>query len=252
MGYVEDFSVRFWRKVDKTGDCWLWTAQTMQRGGYGIASFRVNGDGQRQRGVPAHRAAWFLHHGAWPADDVVLAHACGNHLCVRVDHLSPVPVGRTLADRYWLKVDKHGENGCWRWLGSKSDFGYGRLLHTHAAGLAAYTTAHRASWEIHAGPVPDGLLVLHRCDNAECSNPAHLFLGTARDNSEDMAAKGRGGRTKVAPQDVLPIVEKHAEGRTPTALATEYGVTVGAIYHLLNGRTWSHVTGLTRRRCSGG
>lgn len=101
----------------------------------------------------------------------------------------------TLAARYWAKVAKDGptlvpELGrCWRWTASTTSFGYGQL--NPGWRNAAPVRAHRVSWEIHNGPIPAGLDVLHRCDNPPCSNPDHLFLGTALDNMRDMIAKGR-------------------------------------------------------------
>ena len=84
---------------------------------------------------------------------------------------------------FWEKVDKHAEGGCWVWTGTRQVFGYGISLR--------YRLAHRVSWEIANGPIPDGLWVLHRCDNPPCVNPAHLFLGTQTENMRDMTAKGR-------------------------------------------------------------
>lgn len=88
--------------------------------------------------------------------------------------------------RFYSKVAFDGANGCWRWFGSKAN-GYGRMR--RPAGTA--TAAHRISWELHVGPIPPGLVVCHRCDNPECCNPEHLFLGTLRDNTQDAISKGR-------------------------------------------------------------
>lgn len=97
---------------------------------------------------------------------------------------------RTLADRYWSRVVRGAEGECWGWDGANSR-GYGILSnplgHPHPP-----LRATRVSWEIHNGPIPDGMLVCHRCDNPPCSNPDHLFLGTHTENMRDMIRKGRG------------------------------------------------------------
>lgn len=92
---------------------------------------------------------------------------------------------KTFRTRFDAKVER-GE-GCWVWTGLRTQYGYGTI--TNGAGCKLL--AHRASWELHVGPIPDGLWVLHRCDNPPCVNPAHLFLGTHADNVRDMWAKGR-------------------------------------------------------------
>lgn len=78
------------------------------------------------------------------------------------------------------------QDECVIWPGAKSELGYGRLRHQGKT-----RQAHRLAYEIHVGPIADGLFVCHRCDTPSCVNPAHLFLGTARDNVLDMCAKGR-------------------------------------------------------------
>lgn len=92
----------------------------------------------------------------------------------------------TFATRFWAKVVQ--SEGCWRWTGSKTS-GYGELQRGRR--VEGRVRAHRASWELHFGAIPDGLLVCHKCDNPECTNPAHLFLGTHKENMRDMAAKAR-------------------------------------------------------------
>lgn len=103
----------------------------------------------------------------------------------------------TCIRRFWAKVTQDGpvpvhrpELGpCWLWLAATNPSGYGKMSKGgHAAPLVA---AHRLSWELHYGPVPDGLFVLHRCDNPPCVRPDHLFLGTHDDNMADATAKGR-------------------------------------------------------------
>lgn len=93
--------------------------------------------------------------------------------------------------RFWNRVDKNGptvrvELGpCWVWMGGTDIGGYGAIKGTKR------TSTHRVSWELHYGLIPDGLCVLHHCDNPPCVRPEHLFLGTRKDNAHDMIAKGR-------------------------------------------------------------
>lgn len=99
-----------------------------------------------------------------------------------------------LEERFWRRVKK--TDGCWEWTGGLLSSGYGACF------VGAYSTgAHRVSWELANGPIPDGLWVLHHCDNRPCVRPDHLFLGTVLDNNRDAIAKGRrrllaAGRSK--------------------------------------------------------
>lgn len=90
-------------------------------------------------------------------------------------------------ERFWAHLPDRGD-GCWEWTGGTlATGGYGKLSVN-----GAERRAHRFSYELLVGPIPDGLCVLHRCDNRPCCNPSHLFLGTRRDNNYDMATKKRG------------------------------------------------------------
>ncbi len=100
--------------------------------------------------------------------------------------------------RFFDKVNKTGN--CWEWQASKID-GYGAFkLDGKTQG------AHRVSWGLHNGPIPDGLMVCHKCDNRGCVNPGHLFLGTHSDNMKDCYAKGRM---------ILPTKSRFKEGNKP-------------------------------------
>ena len=156
---------------------------------------------------------------------------------------------KTLAERFWAKVERSA--GCWRWNGSHVHNGYGQILGT-VGGKRIPLRAHRVSWELHFGPIPDGSMVLHRCDVRDCVNPSHLFLGTASDNTRDMVSKGRQfvpaprlGRdhwaSKLTEYAVSDIRMRHARGETIVALAREYGVDRGTVRGIVIGRTWKHV-----------
>ena len=129
--------------------------------------------------------------------------------------------------------------GCFNWIGTKTDGGYGKL---HVNGKKC--RAHRVAYELHIGPIPPGRWVLHRCDNPACMNPEHLFLGTCQDNvsdrdSKDRQAKGaKVSNTKLTDQDVLDM---RASSKSISELAADYGMSYGHVSKILLGREWRHL-----------
>lgn len=150
-----------------------------------------------------------------------------------------------LVDRFWRMVQI--SDGCWNWIGGKRPNGYGQI--SEGGKGSRSLSAHRVSYELHKGPIPEGLVVMHSCDTRACVNPAHLSLGTQKDNVDDMIAKGRkrtvapvgpeNGKSILTQQDVLYI---RANGHKSHAqLGREIGVSPNCVRGVRTGRTWSHV-----------
>lgn len=97
----------------------------------------------------------------------------------------------SLSERFWAKVDK--QDGCWEWMGAKAGTGYGSI---QAGGRGSKSLlAHRVSYSLSSGAIPEGLYILHSCDNRSCVNPAHLRAGTNQENIQEAYDKGR----KISP-----------------------------------------------------
>lgn len=142
---------------------------------------------------------------------------------------------------FWEHVIKHDE-GCWGWVGCKSKYGYGRIRVDHCDLVAS-----RMSWMIHFGEIPEGLWILHHCDNPECTRPEHLFLGTAKDNAQDCLAKGRHksvrgenvGVHKLTWEQVRQIRKDYTPVEVSCyTLAKKYGVSHDAIWKIVTNRRW--------------
>lgn len=99
---------------------------------------------------------------------------CNNNLCVNPEHLY-----WTNQDRFWTKVDKSGE--CWIWTGGLHSWGYGKFS-VRIDGKEVTLGAHTYAYELEHGPIPEGMIVCHSCDNPPCIRASHLFLGTQADN----------------------------------------------------------------------
>jgi len=131
------------------------------------------------------------------------------------------------------------ENGCWLWQGYRDAKGYGNF-YIQGAGYRA----HRVAYEMFEGKHPGALLVCHSCDNPSCVNPAHLFAGSAKDNTADMLAKGRGsfGETHGQAKLTTPKVrEIRTGGLSVYAAAKHYGVSRKCIRLVRARNTWRHI-----------
>lgn len=151
--------------------------------------------------------------------------------------------------QFMARLDKDPSgSGCWLWRGATHN-GYGRLTR-RVDGRSLSLKAHRFAYAVFTAPIPDGMSVLHRCDNPRCCNPAHLFLGTQRENVHDMETKGRArhptgrahGSAKLTDDDVLAILRLVKRGVRQNAVAAAYGVTPTCINAIVKGRSWRHLS----------
>ena len=152
------------------------------------------------------------------------------------------------AEDFMNYVDDSDPDGCWPWLLSKRGNGYGQV---NIEGLVGYgRIASRASYLLFVGSIPEGMKVLHTCDNPPCVRPSHLFLGTSKDNTQDMYAKGRAGYpvshqvgelhggAKLKTEDVLiirgsPLLQRE--------LAAMFNISQTQVSQIKRGVRWSHI-----------
>jgi hypothetical protein len=118
-------------------------------------------------------------------------------------------------ERFWSKVDVQEPDNCWNWKEAISNSGYGRIRINYKL-----YSSHRIAWEAINGPIPKGKMVLHKCDNKLCCNPAHLYCGTQKDNMHDKTVRyngpylgGEGRQPKLREDEVRLIRELWGDGR---------------------------------------
>jgi hypothetical protein len=155
------------------------------------------------------------------------------------------PPKKTLADRFWDKVDRRGPDDCWPWTKATNEHGYG-VMRPEGKSSGPTVKAHRVSLML-AGVDVEGMLIRHSCDNPPCVNPAHLSVGTNADNAADMVSRerqargSRSGTSKLTESQVAEIRARAAAGDLHRVLAGEYGVSRTLITRLANGHGWAHV-----------
>ena len=150
--------------------------------------------------------------------------------------------------RFWLKIDKKAPNECWEWKAGCFKNGYGAFGYN-----GKVVKAHRLAWELTYGPIPEGMFVLHHCDNPKCCNAKntkdHLYLGTQLDNMQDRDNKGRAsrisknngenhGRAKLTKEQTNEIRRLRNEGYKQQKLADMFGVSRRNIRSILNNKIW--------------
>jgi len=141
-------------------------------------------------------------------------------------------------------------SGCFNWNGGLDQDGYGSVMLSKKR-----YRAHRASYEVFRGPIPDGHFVCHHCDNPSCINPAHLFTGTNQDNVTDCRKKGRfnagnhgnhargenAGPARLTAEQVLDIRKRSSDGELHRDIAATFATSPQNIEHIVSRRSWKHI-----------
>jgi hypothetical protein len=148
--------------------------------------------------------------------------------------------------RFWSRVDRLNLSGCWNWARSVDGHGYGQFQWN-----GSHARAHRVAFEICFGPIPNGVYILHRCDNPRCCNPFHLFPGTMKDNTQDMLAKGRDGHgqmpgehnpnVRLTEEDIREIRLLRQSGIRLKVIAARFGITEANVSYIAKRKGWKHV-----------
>lgn len=138
--------------------------------------------------------------------------------------------------KFFEKYVIKNQEGCWGWKGTLLD-GRGRLYFKKKA-----LQAHRASWMIHKGDIPDGMYVCHKCDNGICANPEHLFLGTPSDNICDLLIKNKTKLSKLTIDQVKDIKKMLEDGEKQINIAKKFNVHPSTICDINKGRTRTKIS----------
>jgi hypothetical protein len=145
----------------------------------------------------------------------------------------------TDSGRFYKFVAQAAPDECWEWQSTIKKNGYGSFWFNGKA-----DRAHRVSYILSNGPIPDGLLVRHACDNKRCVNPSHLLLGDVLDNARDAVERDRvafgsgNGNAKLTERQVVEIRQRVANGETQAEMARVFNVSSSAIQFIIAGRNW--------------
>ena len=142
---------------------------------------------------------------------------------------------RSLRERFAARVGPRTAAGCIEWQGAFHISGYGYLRHRPAD----VQLAHRAAWYLAHGRIPEGMHVMHKCDNKRCVNAEHLRLGTREDNMQDCSSKGRAKRTKLSEEKQAEIFAMRASGAYMREIAAKVGVSRPMVSLILSGKVKS-------------
>jgi hypothetical protein len=213
-----------------TNNCWHWIG-TKNLQGYGTIS--VNG-----KNVMSRRLMYSLRKRPLESNEYLLS-LCKNKLCINPEHHC------TTLEAFDLNIIK-GENinDCWEWSKGQNGMGYGAFNIKGKPFLV-----HRLMYERHNGKIPDGMHILHSCDNPICLNPKHLFIGSQKDNVHDMIQKNRdrkargskSGRAIINEEIALKIKTQALDGLSIINISKLNNLPYYIVYQVYNNITWRHV-----------
>jgi hypothetical protein len=219
----------------ENNECWNWTKRTNQAG-RPIATIEETVNGKRTVTTMYIQHYILEQHLGRSIETRYIDPVCGNPLCCNPEHLQE----RNFENRFWNNTVSN-ENGCWEWQGAThKKTGYGIITLDGEA-----RTTHTVSYEQANGAIPDGLFVLHRCNNRVCINPEHLYIGTHDDNMRDMAnagsTKGAKNPNAVLNDSNVKEIRKLINSKmiTYADIAKRYSVKRQTIKDIALGRTWS-------------
>lgn len=148
-----------------------------------------------------------------------------------------------IEDRFWSKVNIGDPDECWEWQAARTRLGYGAFSVRHATARPA----HIIAYELICGEITNGLEVCHTCDNPPCCNPNHLFLGTHKENMEDMANKGRSVSgikshlSRHSEDSIIKVRELFDSGIGITDISRQTGIPVVTVWNVSHRKTWKHI-----------
>lgn len=240
---------RLWNTAEKSDTPdghWIWIGSRL------IRSYGACGIFGKET---AHRAAYRFHYGSIPPG-LDIKHTCGNTLCIRPSHLIAASHGPQKGAPIWNKGKKQPRveiferhvirtpnPQCWGWNAYRDKDGYAVMT-----GDGKPMHAQRFSYELHCGPIPKGMFVLHHCDNPTCTKPEHLFLGNTRDNALDASRKGRlrsgaqhpRGNAKLIEEQILRMRSLRI-GLSLKELAKLFNISRQTVGDICMRRTWTHI-----------